>query len=62
MPNIYQLEELFLLGKDYFSLITGELEESILYIYNFSAIRLFLVDLILPLVKYLKHIFILLIF
>lgn len=59
---MYQLEKLFLAEKDCFPLITGELKESILYMDNFSAERLFLVDLILSLVKYLKHIFILLIF
>lgn len=58
---MYQLEKLLLAEKDYFPLITGELKESKLYTCIFSAMRLFVVDLILPLVKYLKQIFILLI-
>lgn len=58
----YQLEKPFLAEKDYFLLITGELKETILHMYNFSALRLYLVDLILPLNKYLKCVSILLIF
>lgn len=61
MPNMYRLEKLILADKDCSPLITGEWKESKLYLCIFSAMRLFLVDLILLLVKYLKHIFILLI-
>lgn len=45
---MYQLEKLFLVEKDSFLVITAELKESVLSVYNFSATRLFLVDLILP--------------
>jgi len=56
----YYLEKLFLFEKITF--ITEELKETMLSMYNASAKRLFLVDLISPLVKYLKHTFILLLF